>query len=345
MKKIIIGYYILLSVCLVFGTLGIFFYAHDLRAENTVESLLPITKEIKSVSLMVVGDMMLDRNVNKKTLQAKDYNHPFNKLIWPEVDFRIGNLEGPVTNFKSVVTPANLSFTFSPNFLKPLKNNFEVLGLANNHTLNFGKKGLEQTRNFLASSSIYYFGDPSNNENYISYVIEKNGLKIGLVGFNELTKSGYDQVVSRIKQLKDQVDFLIVFPHWGIEYDTKKPSLRQKQEGHAFIDAGASLVIGTHPHVIQPIEEYNGKYIFYSLGNFIFDQYFSKETMQGLGVQINLVKDNDLQVKYTLHPVQINNQSQPYFLDALGAGKILTALAKVSFGSETLKVNIVKGSW
>lgn len=273
-----------------------------------------------NLSLLFTGDMMLDRMVFTKTKKANDYNFPFLKItdFLQDFDLRIANLEGPVTDFKSISNGAGanrLIFTFSPRFLEPLKQNFDILNLANNHTNNFGAKGLQQTRDYLTGAGISYFGDPNNQEDYLATTTEFNGIKLGFIGFNELAKSGFENVLLKIKDLRLQVDWLVVYPHWGNEYQTVKPSAKQREEAHDIIDAGADVIIGSHPHVVQPTEEYKGKMIFYSLGNFIFDQYFSKETKQGLAVGIKLEKESGgiISASYQSYPLQINNDSQPYY--------------------------------
>lgn len=274
------------------------------------EATIPVVK------LLFVGDVMLDRNVYKKTKLAGDYNHPFSLLAWPdEYDFRIANLEGPITDNKSIVTPQNLAFTFSPLFLETLKNNFDIVNLANNHTNNFGNKGLRTTREYLDKHSLGYFGDPYNTSDEMVKIIEKDGVKIALVGFNQLVNKGFNIFLEAVSSSKSQADFVIAFPHWGIEYSSINPGEIQKKQARQIIDAGADLIIGSHPHVVQPVEEYNGKYIFYSLGNFIFDQYFSKETMSGLAISLELVKIDDVfQENFRLWPIDINKESQAKIL-------------------------------
>ena len=136
-----------------------------------------------------------------------------------------------------------------------------------------------------------YYGDP-NNANEIGTVIVKNGIRIGIVGFHEFSYMNFDKVFAEIEKLRPQVDFLVVTPHWGVEYQSL-PTEKQRKWATEFIDSGADAVIGSHPHVIQNIEEYRGKKIYYSLGNFAFDQYFSKETMTGAGVQVVVRKKGD----------------------------------------------------
>jgi poly-gamma-glutamate synthesis protein (capsule biosynthesis protein) len=105
-------------------------------------------------------------------------------------------------------------------------------------------------------------------------------------------------------------------PHWGEEYELI-PSERQKREARLFIDAGADAVIGGHPHVVQPAETYNGKTIFYSLGNFVFDQYFSEETMKGIAIRLELKEaGGGFAPSYEIIPIQSNILSQPFKMAA-----------------------------
>lgn len=308
------------------------------------ENTLPEEK----VTLWLAGDIMLDRNVHKKTQTVGEgnYDFPFLQLgiSTLQYDFRIGNLEGPITNNKSIVSPNNLSFTFSPNYLKALKNNLDIVSLANNHTHNFGRDGLVQTHNYLDATGIKYFGDPYNTTSSMSLIIEKNNIKIGLVGFSQLIGYGFEDYITEIKNLRSQVDYLIAMPHWGIEYNNTNPGSVQKRQAHEIIDAGADIIIGTHPHVIQPIEEYNDKLIFYSLGNFIFDQYFSPETMRGLTVGLNLErKDGKIISTLELLPIKLNTDYQPYFVSGEDKQKILDFVADNSWVDEGIKEKIKSG--
>jgi poly-gamma-glutamate synthesis protein (capsule biosynthesis protein) len=192
-----------------------------------------------------------------------------------------------------------------------LQSRFDVLSLANNHMLDFGETGYKQTQNYLSNAKINYFGNYNNQPENLSTIVEKNGIKVGFVGYHGLIDKGFEDVLNEIQKIRPQVDFLIVVAHWGAEYK-KVPADSTREKAKQFIDAGADLVLGGHPHVVQTIEEYNGKMIFYSLGNFVFDQYWSKDTMEGLGVEILLEKsDNNVTASYKQHKILINNNSQP----------------------------------
>ncbi len=295
------------------------------------------SKEV--VRLLAVGDMMLDRSVWLKTKAAGSYDHPFLLIdaLFSDYDLRLGNLEGPITNFQSIANGtggARFTFTFSPLFAEPLSRRFDILSLANNHTHNFGQAGLEQTKTVLTETGIAFFGDPNNDPLFLSFTTSSHGITLGFLGFHELIGSGFDEVVNEAERLNSEVDVLIAMPHWGTEYVTDKPNTQQIQEAHALIDAGVDMVIGAHPHVIQPIEQYNDRLIFYSLGNFIFDQYFSEETMQGLTLGITIEKtDEHIQASYDLIPISINTLSQPFIANASTTERILGALAPLGMGT------------
>lgn len=291
----------------------------------------------KQITLLAFGDLMLDRNVFLKTQKAGDFAFPFINinLFLKGADFRLANLEGPITKFESVATRDNrMRFTFSLRFLEELKKRFDIFSLANNHTLDFGEDGLKQTKDFLAQEEIGFFGDFKNRKESISKVIEKNGIKIGFVGYHALVYKNLSEIIKEIQDIKNKSDFVIVFSHWGDEYQVMFSS-SQQEEARMFIDAGADLILGSHPHVIQPIEIYKNKVIFYSLGNFIFDQYFSQETMEGLSVGILLEKSyNKIKASYSLFPFIISGKSQPKLAGLEKRLEILSELSNNSIISE-----------
>lgn len=303
-----------------------------------------------TVSLLAVGDIMLDRSVMLKTEAAGDYNHPFLLIdsLFQEYDLHLANLEGPITTNKSVSNGkggARFMFTFSPNFVEPLKSRFQFLSLANNHATNFGQKGVDQTRKYLGDAEIHYFGDANNDARFLSVTSTHNGITLGFVGYHQLVETGFENVVTEVQRLKPLVDLVIVMPHWGTEYITEKASPRQIADAHALIDAGADIILGAHPHVVQPIEIYKEKVIFYSLGNFVFDQYFSQETMTGLGVGIKIEKGDIVDVKYTLIPLEINQKSQPSVANDQKKRKLLDFISKNSRASEEVQLQIREGNF
>jgi gamma-polyglutamate biosynthesis protein CapA len=291
------GKRIISSVVIFLLLAGALAYASTLSSEVKFSSSFSFLKTTSEpLSILVVGDIMLDRNVRNKINEIgfdeffkdiKDF------LMAPDVT--IGNLEGPFTSYPSKtasLVSKELVFTFDPALVPKLAEiGFDIFGLANNHTMNFGREGFAMTKQYLMDAGLTYYGDP-NNKDGLSVIFEKKGITVGLVGFHEFTYVNFDKVLAEIDRIRPQVDFLIVSPHWGPEYQ-REPTEKMVALAHSWIDHGADAIIGAHPHVIGDVEEYNGKKIFYSLGNFVFDQYFSKETSEGLAVNIVLEKEGD----------------------------------------------------
>ncbi len=269
-------------------------------------------EEPTSLKVLVVGDMMLDRDV-RNNINKNGFDKYFSgvKKLVRDADIAVANLEGAFTPFPSVTASLQskeLKFTFDPALAPALADlGFDVLGLANNHSWNYGREGLEMTRRYIGGAGMLYYGDP-NNASELSTVITKNGITVGFVGFHEFHYINFDKAFLEVARLRPLVDVLIVSPHWGIEYD-KKPSEKMVQWAHQFIDDGADAVIGAHSHIVGDTEIYKGKKIYYSLGNFAFDQYFSKATMEGLGLVIAVNKDaNAIELHYTEVPIKTDRE-------------------------------------
>ena len=188
------------------------------------------------------------------------------RSIFEQDDLTIVNMEGTLTT--SATREDKLyAFKADPSYVSILTDgSVEAANLANNHSQDYGQQSLEDTKTALDGAGITHFGYDE------TAVIDVKGVKVGLVGIYEL----YDHM-ERAQQLKDNIakvkeegaQLVIVSFHWGNEKETV-PDSNQTQLGHMAIDAGADLVVGHHPHVLQGIEKYNGKFIVYSLGNFCF---------------------------------------------------------------------------
>lgn len=269
-------------------------------------------KQIQKVSMVIVGDIMLDRNV-RNLINKNGFDSFFSgvRVLIKNADISVGNLEGPFTNNPSLTASGvnkTLIFTFDPSLSPALADlGFDVLGLANNHTDNFRFVGMDSTRRYIGGSGMLYYGDPFNTDE-ISTVIVKNGIRVGFVGFHEFYYKNFDKVFTEISRLRKEVDILVVTPHWGIEYQ-KEPTAKMVQWAHSFIDNGADAVVGTHTHIVGSTEIYKNKKIYYSLGNFAFDQYFSEETMNGLAVKMEIVKnEKGVVIEYTDVPIRIDRE-------------------------------------
>lgn len=197
---------------------------------------------------------------------GEQFDYPFrNVKEWFENDdFTMVNLEGVLGNKG---TPAGKKFAFRGpasyvNFLT--ENSIEAVSLANNHTLDYGEAGYAETRRLLDEVGVPYV-----EQNSGTIITLENGITVGIYGtvYNSIHQAS---PLEGIAALKEQgADIVIYAPHWGTEHSFRATS-QQVELGHAAIDAGADIVYGCHPHVLQPIEEYDDGVIYYSLGNFCF---------------------------------------------------------------------------
>jgi poly-gamma-glutamate synthesis protein (capsule biosynthesis protein) len=279
-------------------------------AEMTVAS-----KSENSIKILLVGDMMFDRYV-RQVSDRNGYGFIFQKVdgLLKGNDLVVGNLEGPITDSKSVSVDSkmgdknNYIFTFDPKVSDVLaKENIRLVNIGNNHISNFASSGIESTKKYLTQSGVDFFGNPENMDKRMAIENVKN-IKIAFVNYNQFVAGAEQKTIADINSAKEmKVDLIIVYTHWGKEF-IANPDENIKNLAHEFIDDGADLIVGSHPHVVQPKEEYRGKMIYYSLGNFIFDQYFDLNTQKGLIVQVTM----DLSSK------KIVTRDLPIILDSNG---------------------------
>lgn len=280
--------------------------------------------ETKPVQILFVGDMMLDRTV-RTSIDAKGLEYLLTDVrpIFEDNDLVIGNLEGSVTSNPSVSAKdySVLRFTFDPSVLEELKKfGFSGFSLANNHALDFGKEGFLETQANISRSDLFSFGSPLNDLN-LSAEARIEDEKLCFVGYHSLFDEDTDPVTAEIARIRSKCTYITVFAHWGNEYEDNE-SAAQQQRAHEFIDSGADLIIGAHPHVVQPIEIYKNKAIFYSLGNFIFDQDFSLATRQGLAIRLELSSST---AAFRLIPVEMR-KAELYLPEAEHYRRMLTVL-------------------
>jgi len=288
----------------------LFFLLALSEKEIIVQNNIPVVVS-KPVTILAFGDMMLDRAVRQK-IDQYGAGYPFEKIktLFPGHDIIVANAEGVFSHNESISVRDHeqLIFTFATTSLPTLKAlGFTIFSQANNHALNFGWSGLRESQGLIRAAGIDAFGDPDNVAPGPVYENIRGEL-IAFVGYSQFAIDGGSSstTVAAIKQAKLNNAFVIVYPHWGDEYNLGTTSL-QVVLGHKFVDAGADVVLGGHPHVVEPMEIYKGKAIFYSMGNFIFDQHWNEDVKHGLAVEITLAEDK---VSYRTIPYVINN-AQP----------------------------------
>ena len=240
------------------------------------------------VHFTAVGDLLLDRGIRiVMERKGKDYSLKEIGKYLAKQDIVLCNLEGPLS-YRGEMLKKKYVFRGDPSLIDMLQEfGINVFSLANNHIMDYGKLALMDTINLIKSAELYPVGAGENQvEALTPVIIEKKGLLIAFfasLGFplsrEEICSDAagpcqvrLDDLISLIQEIRDQVNLIIVSFHWGFEYSSL-PHTHQIEDAHQLIDAGADLIIGHHPHVIQAIEKYHGKYILYSLGNFLFDQH------------------------------------------------------------------------
>ncbi len=264
---------------------------------------------------------MLDRGVLHQAEKRADPALPFRKIKDDlQADILFGNLESVISD-KGFDQGGPYSFRAPPKMIEGLTlAGFDVLSIANNHSFDWTVDALVDTKERLKSEEIVPVG--GGLEAYSPKVVKKKGYKFAFIAHTAIGSPGWastetipgvawyseEKLKEAIEEVKGEVDLIIFSIHYGTEYQTE-PNQNQIDISKGAIDAGVDLVIGHHPHVVQPVEIYKDKIIAYSLGNFIFDQDFSEETMEGLILEV--VVSNGKIVGYEKIETKMNSYFQP----------------------------------
>jgi poly-gamma-glutamate synthesis protein (capsule biosynthesis protein) len=311
MKKLVV-------VVIVVGAIAVL----ALRTDAPTQILPP--KKSEPVTITFVGDIMMDRGVRRSIENnfGGEYGALFaNTSYLAQSDITFGNLEGSVA-YGGTNVGSRFSFRMDPISLVALREaGFDIVSFANNHVGDYAVSGFLESLAQLTTNDILYTGA---GEHYSDVgtptVIDVRGTTIGFlastdVGPNWLaateTKPGIllasdPDMATIVARAQEHVDILAMSVHWGNEYSPA--STRQQKMARALVDAGVDIVVGHHPHVMQAVEEYNGKLIYYSLGNFIFDQYFSPHTMRGMVATVSI----DPETKALTHTQQVSTLSRQF---------------------------------
>jgi poly-gamma-glutamate synthesis protein (capsule biosynthesis protein) len=267
---------------------------------------------IPSMTIVIVGDVMPGRKIYTHSIEYGNYIWPYSATsqVLSNADLTLGNLESPLVNGCSP-GGSTMRLCASPAAQQGLSEaGFDGLSLANNHSFDYGSSGFQNTIVTLQNAGI----SPLLNRGVNIFQI--NGMRIGVIALEDTyaTPIQMESVIPTIEQAQKTTDVLIGLIHWGIEY-TDQPSEQQQIVGHALIDAGMDIVIGAHPHWTQPIEQYGKGLIFYSLGNFVFDQDWSEKTRQGLVVRLRISNQTGTpEITYQTEQILIDDNGQPHWL-------------------------------
>lgn len=261
-------------------------------------------------SILFVGDVLLARNVEYLMDQhGSGYPYaglPFNDLtLNPYV---VGNFEATVPELHKPTEPLQLDFSVAGAHLSAARAaGFTHFSLANNHSFDFGQSDFEHTKARLQALDLTAFGHPKQLDQGTVELLAVGEQVVALIGINNLeTNVSKAEYRALFEYASRKSDFQVAFVHWGIEYETES-SHSQKELAAQFVSYGADLIVGHHPHVVQEVDFINDVPVFYSLGNYIFDQYFAKEVEEGLLLQLVL----DPNPTVYLFPVENKQLSQP----------------------------------
>ena len=281
----------------------------------------------QALDLIAVGDIMLGRGVLNQMLARNDFSFPY-RAIHDELaqgDIRVANLECMVTD---LVAPPSDPSTFT--FICPSKGidgltyaGFDILTLANNHANGEGQTVFTDQRRLLHNAGILTCGGGDSLAEAVAPAIKTvKGTRLAILSYDNIMPQGpfatenswglapinVDTLPAELAAARAQADIVIPYFHWGIEY-TKDPTTYQQSVARAAIDAGADMVLGNHPHWTQAIERYKGKLIIYSLGNFVFDQDWSEETMEGMLLHLYWRANKLVSVRF--RPTKDHNRCAP----------------------------------
>lgn len=242
-----------------------------------------------SVTISFVGDVLLGSTV-ENLLSQHGYHYPYQDVqsLLQASDFTVANLETPITTRGTPEEDRSFVYRSSPEVLPAFKEaGFDLVALANNHMMDYGVVGLTDTLDYLDEIGIHRVGAGRDvEEAFRPFIWESDGMSIAFLNFTRVVPSGdwkaghefpegladtynHNPPVEAIAKAKAEADLVIVLAHWGEERNDEFNEIQQDL-ARRYIDAGADLIVGSHPHVLQGFEQYQGKWIAYSLGNFIF---------------------------------------------------------------------------
>lgn len=320
-------------------------------AQSQKDALTKLVSDAFSVpitwSLNIAGDIIIGRTVYEQESRRNDFTSSFHKVkdLLGSTDYTVANAEWTAAD--GIAYPlAGLSFASPARSLDGLTYaGIDAVSLANNHSMNGGVVAFEQMLTNLQTRNIGFFGAGKNfTEAHTPYIADIKGVKVAFLGYTAIpgnvevgpsttgnafikitpwypfTESYIAQMESDIKAAKTKADVVIPYFHWSEEY-THLANEQMRQVAHRAVDAGATMVVGSHPHWVQGVEWYNNRLITYSLGNFVFDQEQSLKTKQGVVLTTGWSGTELIDAKLT--PIQIEQYYQPRILEGAPSQEVL----------------------
>ncbi len=283
----------------------------------------------KIVTMIATGDVIPARSVNYKMATGHGFLWPWKKTadVLRSADTTVINLETPLLS-SCPLTVEGMLFCGDARAVEGLRYaGVDVATLGNNHIGNHFAAGIEETIRHLRTAGI----TPVSQG--VVYK-EIKGIRFAFLAYNDIgaPEAGVpwaddETIRTEVARARNTADVVLVAYHWGAEY-VAQPGERQRYLARLAVDAGADVVLGNHPHWIQPVEIYKGKFIAYAHGNFVFDQEWSEETKRGMIGRYVFYDKKLVDVEYL--PVRIVDYGQPYFLEGQEKQKILDSLRTAS---------------
>jgi len=319
------------------------------------EKLKQTLKAPTSWSLTVAGDIIIGRTVYQQEAKFGDYTSSFTKVkdLLSAADYTVADAEWTAAD--GIAYPLQgMSFASPTKSLDGLTYaGIDAVSLANNHSMNGGVLAFEQMLTSLTSRSIGYFGAGKNSaQAHAPYIADIKGIKVAFLGYTAIpgnfeagptttgnafikiapwypfNEASIAQMEIDIKTAKTKADVVIPFFHWSEEY-VHTPNEQMRQVAHRAVEAGATMVVASHPHWVQGIEWYKDTLIAYSLGNFVFDQEQTLKTKQGVVLLTEFAGNRLTKASFT--PIQIENYYQPHILDGTAAQEVLNNIYAHSY--------------
>jgi poly-gamma-glutamate capsule biosynthesis protein CapA/YwtB (metallophosphatase superfamily) len=322
--------------------------SEDSSVVATPDEESPPAVQGETVTLALVGDLLPASSV-LDLMKKNGYDYPFRmaKPLLEAADIAAGNLETPITTRGTPAEDKQYVFRGSPEAISAIKDaGFDYLSLANNHTLDYGWQGLSDTMDYLDDAKLQHAGSGNDDkEAFAPAYIDSKGLTVGFVSVTRVVPEvswkadrahpgvaeaySPDRAVAAIKEAKQNANLVVVMVHWG-EEKKDMPVAHQTDLAHRFVDAGADLVIGSHPHVLQGIEAYKGKWIAYSLGNFVFSTTTLSKTSETGVLNAECNKEGNCSLKFI---PMLATYSQPAPMEDAAGKALLARLSALSFGA------------
>jgi poly-gamma-glutamate synthesis protein (capsule biosynthesis protein) len=300
------------------------------RDDHLSSSALLINNPSDKNSIIFVGDVLLARNVESLT-EKSGISYPYRGVSFSNIanePYVVGNFEGSIPRVHKKTQAFEMNFSVDRSLLIGAKGaGFTHFSMANNHSLDYGQLDLENTYRQLTEVGFDTFGNPEKFSNdSVTFITLKNK-KVALIGLHAIYEQPSQQDIHNVLRYSTELsDVQIVYVHWGNEYEVESNS-SQKNMAKQLVEAGADLIIGHHPHVVQEIELINNVPVFYSLGNYIFDQYFSTDVQEGLLLNIDFSKEPTI---YLFPITSVNSLSQPTCMTKEFASNFLQKLSQPS---------------